>query len=200
MALKGFKTGQDQISDLRPIITHFTGHNQDGKGIIQESRPATWSIYDDNKMAFNVAYTTSQMPVDLVDDADIKRHNEVVNPNREPPLGLVNKNGTVCRVVDFSPGYVSLMHRTVSLDYGVVLEGEIELLLDAEDQAPQRMGRGDVAVQRGTMHAWKNPSKTEWARMLFVLQDSKELKVNGQILKEDLGPGVEGLPPSGNEA
>lgn len=90
-----------------------------------------------------------------------------------------------------------MMHRTQSLDYGIVLEGEIELVLDSGDT--QLMGRGDVAVQRATMHAWRNPSKTEWARMIFVLQDCKSLTVAGQNMKEDLGRGTVGLPPSGND-
>jgi quercetin dioxygenase-like cupin family protein len=90
-----------------------------------------------------------------------------------------------------------MMHRTQSLDYGVVLEGSIELLLDSEQT--KLMHRGDVAVQRATMHAWRNPSKTEWARMLFVLQDCQELTLGGKPLKEDLGRGTKGLPPSGND-
>ena len=89
------------------------------------------------------------------------------------------------------------MHRTVSLDYGVVLEGEVDLILDSGEV--KRMKRGDVAIQRGTMHAWKNPSETEWARMLFVLQDCQDVWVNGQVFKEDLGKGTEGVPPSGND-
>lgn len=61
------------------------------------------------------------------------------------------------------------MHRTQSLDYGVVIEGEVEMVLD--DGVSTVMGRGDVAVQRGTSHGWRNVSKTEWARMFFVLQE-----------------------------
>lgn len=186
-----------QISNLRGVTAHLTGHNKDGKAIVQESRPADWSAYEGNQMAFNVIYTTSEFPANLSEDADIKRHDEVRAAGK---LGLVNKNGTVCRIVDFAPGYECMMHRTKSLDYGVVLEGEILLVLDAEEQAPQRMARGDVAVQRATMHAWRNPSETEWARMLFVLQDCQDVWVNGQLFKEDHGRGTDGVPPSGNDS
>lgn len=89
------------------------------------------------------------------------------------------------------------MHRTQSVDFGVVLEGTIELILD--DGKRQLMQRGDVAVQRATMHAWKNPSTTEWTRMLFVLQDSQPLEIGGKRMGEDLGRGTEGLPSSGND-
>lgn len=145
-------------------------------------------------MGFNVVYTTSEFPPSLNSDTDIERHDKLLASGN---LGLVNGGGTVCRIVDFAPGFDCMMHRTQSLDYGVVLEGSIELVLDSGER--QLMHRGDVAVQRATMHAWENPSKTEWARMLFVLQDCQKLVLNGQELREDLGRGVDGLPASGND-
>ena len=65
--------------------------------------------------------------------------------------------GTVCRIVDFGPNTQPVMHRTQSLDYGVVLEGEVEMQLDSGES--RILKRGDVAVQRGTNHAWKNVTK-----------------------------------------
>lgn len=85
------------------------------------------------------------------------------------------------------------MHRTVSLDYGVVLMGDIELVLDSGETKAMKVG--DICVQRGTMHAWKNTSQTEWARMLYVLQPCEPLIVNGKELKEDYGDMV-GVPKS----
>ena len=60
-----------------------------------------------------------------------------------------------------------LMHRTESVDYGVVIEGEITLVLD-DSEVPLRPG--SVVVQRGTNHAWANRSGRP-CRMLFVLVD-----------------------------
>jgi quercetin dioxygenase-like cupin family protein len=186
----------DSVSDLRKPTFLFTGHDQSsGKSIVQEKRQPPWTVYDDKLMAFNVVYTTSEFPANLSDDTDIKQHDAVMASNT---LGLVKQNGTVCRIVDFAPGFNCMMHRTQSLDYGVVLEGSIELVLDSGDT--ELMSRGDVAVQRGTMHAWRNPSATQWARMLFVLQDCQKITLGGQALKEDLGRGIEGLPASGNDA
>ena len=62
-----------------------------------------------------------------------------------------------------------LMHRTQSIDYGIVIEGEMTLVLDA---AETRLQRGDVVIQRGTNHAWANRSDRT-CRMLFVLVDGK---------------------------
>ncbi|PWY90703.1 hypothetical protein BO70DRAFT_367957 [Aspergillus heteromorphus CBS 117.55] len=76
------------------------------------------------------------------------------------------------------------MHRTLSLDYGVVIEGEVELLLDSGER--RRLGRGDVVVQRGTMHAWRNGEGEGhgWARMLYVLLPAVGL---GEGVEEELG-------------
>ena len=183
-------------TSLPGLTTHLTGHDPaTGKAVVQESRPGNWTTYDDKLMAFNVVYSTSNFPANLNNDQDIKSHDQVTSSGK---LGLVNPDGTVCRVVDFAPGFECMMHRTQSLDYGIVLEGQIELVLDSGDR--KLMQRGDVAVQRATMHAWKNVSGTEWARMIFVLQDCEKLEIGGQVLKEDLGRGVDGLPPSGNDA
>lgn len=188
-------TQPDSVSNLRKPTVYLTGHQPDGKATIQEERHPPWTVYDNNLMSFNVVYTTSTFPASLNADADIKRHDELMYRNT---LGLVNKGGTVCRIVDFAPGFDCMMHRTQSLDYGVVLEGSVELVMDGGDV--RSMQRGDVAVQRGTMHAWRNTSASEWARMLFVLQDCQGVSVGGEALREDLGRGAEGLPSSGNAA
>jgi mannose-6-phosphate isomerase-like protein (cupin superfamily) len=60
-----------------------------------------------------------------------------------------------------------LMHRTETIDYGVVLEGEITLLLDDSEVD---LKPGDIVVQRGTNHAWSNRSDKP-CRILFVLLD-----------------------------
>jgi hypothetical protein len=61
------------------------------------------------------------------------------------------------------------MHRTETIDYAVVLAGEIVLLLDDEDL---HLKAGDVVIQRGTNHAWSNRS-SEPCRMLYVLIDGE---------------------------
>lgn len=188
-----------QVSASLPGVTHYlTGHDAStGKAIVQSTREGSWNGLFDNSIAFNVVYTTSEFPVSLADDKDITTHDELVSSKK---LGLVNPNGTVCRMVDFGPGQKPLMHRTQSLDYGVVLEGSVEMILDSGET--RLMHRGDVAVQRGTMHAWKNASTTEWARIFFVLQDCQEVVLSGKPLGEDLGfaSGSEDLPDSGNKA
>jgi len=62
-----------------------------------------------------------------------------------------------------------IMHRTETVDYAVVLEGELTLLLDDEDV---ELKAGDVVIQRGTNHAWRNKSDKP-CRILFVLLDGE---------------------------
>lgn len=88
-----------------------------------------------------------------------------------------------------------MMHRTQSLDYGIVTEGSVVAVFDSGEE--HLMHKGDICVQRATMHAWRNPSETEWTRMIFSLQDAKPLFVGEERFKE-AGVGDQ-LPPSGND-
>lgn len=182
-------------SGLPDPTIHITTHNPTtGHAQVYSSSKNEWAWLRDSNVGFNVVYTTSKFPANLNDDEDIKAHAEKMS--RGQP-GLVSPGGTVCRIVDFPPGGTPLMHRTQSLDYGVVLEGEVEMELD--DGSVNLLKRGDVAVQRATMHAWRNPHPTQWTRMLFVLQDCEPVIVNGKRYKEDLGDRPVDIPHSGND-
>jgi hypothetical protein len=87
-------------------------------------------------------------------------------------------HGTRIRLNDFYPGHTQklperadgrarMMHRTRSIDYGIVLEGEIYMILDDSEV---HLHAGDIVVQRGTDHAWENRSN-RLARMAFILVD-----------------------------
>jgi quercetin dioxygenase-like cupin family protein len=62
------------------------------------------------------------------------------------------------------------MHTTPTVDYGVVLQGEI--VLDLDNGETTELGAGDVIVQNGVRHAWRNPT-TEPATVFFVLMGSE---------------------------
>ena len=64
------------------------------------------------------------------------------------------------------------MHRTVSMNYGVVLEDAVELELDLGEK--RQFPRGDIFVQRGTTHLWRNPGESLPVRLLLIHLDSKE--------------------------
>jgi quercetin dioxygenase-like cupin family protein len=172
----------------------ITDHDSNGKAVFNTTidEAQQWSVIatGENKEAnFALNYTTSQFPVSFKNNEDIAEYNKYLN---QAP-GLSIPGGSVVRVVDMGPGLTSPMHRTVSLDYGVVLEGEVYLILDSGEE--KLMRRGDISVQRGTNHAWRNASSTTWARMMYVLLESKPLEIGGQKLDEDLG-GMENVRKS----
>jgi quercetin dioxygenase-like cupin family protein len=177
----------------KPAPQRFiTDHNAEGKAVFNTSLPSELpsSIVGPGDI-FYLGYTTSQYPADLT--KDLTEYGKYLGA----APGIVIPGGTVLRFVDIRPGGMSPMHRTVSLDYGVVLEGEIELVLDSGETRVMR--RGDVAVQRGTMHMWRNVSQTEWGRMMYVLTECKEIEVGGKKLAEDYGVGMDGVRPSAAE-
>ncbi|TDZ13031.1 hypothetical protein C8035_v000363 [Colletotrichum spinosum] len=179
-------------SDLRRPHRFITDHAADGKAIFNTSLASEIPQQTVGGGAkFYLGYTTEQTPASFAANADVSAYAARL---ADPP-GIVIPGGSVMRIVDMAPGSLSPMHRTVSLDYGVVLEGEIDLVLDSGET--RRMRRGDVSVQRGTMHAWKNMSETAWARMLYVLQESRPLEVGGSVLGEDYGEGMGDVKPSG---
>ncbi|KAK5699465.1 hypothetical protein LTR97_005593 [Elasticomyces elasticus] len=186
---------QDPNSPFPDPTVLLTGHDSNGKAIVQSSTIEETQIYAGMRTSHNLLYTTSEFPPDLNNDKDIKMHDDIKSSGK---LNIVNAGGTLMRYVNFAPQNTTVMHRTQSLDYGVVMEGE--MIMELDDGNETLLRRGDVAVQRATMHAWKNASKTEWARMLFVLQDCQSLSVEGQRLKEDLGVvGSSIFTPSGND-
>ncbi|PWY65411.1 hypothetical protein BO83DRAFT_401886 [Aspergillus eucalypticola CBS 122712] len=143
-----------------------------------EELPA--QVIGTGQYTFGLAYATNRFPVLMQEDEDVKVYSEYL---ANPP-GLVSMSGTVCRVVDFEPYCQCAMHRTVSLDYGVVLEGEVELILDSGETR---------LLRRGTNHAWKNVTPNRevdgqmvgsWARMLYVLAPCEPLQVIRGILGE----------------
>ncbi|KAH7073286.1 hypothetical protein FB567DRAFT_537438 [Paraphoma chrysanthemicola] len=180
----------DLPNTLPKVKRHITTHDPSTKKAIFSDVVSSDLKFDRiPSAAFGLGYVTKGAPVELNDDADLK----VYKPYLEKAPGLVAAGGTILRFVDMEPGVTSPMHRTVSLDYGVVLEGEIELVLDSGET--RTMTRGDVAIQRGTMHAWRNLSQTSWARMMYVLQESKPLEIEGEVLGEDYGT-MQGVPAS----
>jgi len=80
-------------------------------------------------------------------------------------------------VNDIQPGNTPVMHRTETLDYVLVLSGEIDMQLD---DSTTRLKAGDIVIQRGTNHAWINRG-TEVARIAFILVDAKPLGIGHPI-------------------
>jgi quercetin dioxygenase-like cupin family protein len=187
MSSQAVKLSDNQL----PAISRFiTDNNGDGKAVFSNriDEELQWQELPDGAR-FCLGFTTRKTPVDMSNGKDLSDYER----DLENKPGIMIPGGTVLRLVDMQPGALSPMHRTVSLDYGVVLEGEVELVLDSGEV--RLMRRGDVAIQRGTNHAWKNASETRWARMLYVLQESELVRIGSNTLNEDYG-GISGVRPS----
>lgn len=147
-----------------------TGHDENGKAIVEidevtsdppETRPGARPV---------VVWTSESFPIDNSDRGDASRR----------PVGAWLPNGTLFRVIEFAPGVAPRNHRTSSLDYAVVLSGEIDMVLD--DGLVCHLSAGDVLVQRGTVHDWVNNGTTPCV-IAFVLIDAKPAEVGGKVLE-----------------
>jgi quercetin dioxygenase-like cupin family protein len=158
-----------------PIRRVVTGHNQNGDAVFVSDNEYETIVIPSGDAAMATIWTTSTVPADLNDETD----------GRERDAGTTLKGGSVIRVVDMLPGASSPMHRTNSIDYGIIISGAIELELDNKEY--KTLGAGDIIVQRGTIHKWRNPSADMICRIVFVLTEAKPFELNGTALQEYMG-------------
>jgi quercetin dioxygenase-like cupin family protein len=136
-----------------------TGHDASGRSVVLSDAPTPKTL-DIGSAAFHEIWITDRTPAPI----EAAEPEPTDRPVRTPPPA----GGVMVRFTEMAPGAESPMHRTQTVDVGVVLDGETWLLLD--DGSETRVGVGDAVVQRGTNHAWANRSDRP-VRMLFVLID-----------------------------
>ena len=160
--------------EIRRIVT---GHDSNGKAVVKsDERLAAQPRRGRPGISGCEIWSTDKMPVDTTHDVAeaaqrqgfVKRYNYVGTGQ-----------GTVIRVTELLPGTTGFMHRTETLDYAILLDGECDLELD--DGKTVHMKPGDICVQRGTIHAWVNRG-TVPAVFAFVLIDADPVEVAGQKL------------------
>lgn len=153
-------------SQVRRVVT---GHNADGKAVVAiDDTVELAARRPGSATAAAVVWTTEGFPVD----------NTTAGDAGQREVGITLANGTVFRVVEFGPGNAPFPHRTDSIDYAVVMSGEIDMELEGE---VVHLKAGDVLVQRGTMHTWINKG-SEPCTIAFVLIDAKSVEVGGRVL------------------
>lgn len=145
---------------------------------------------------YALAYNTSTFPVQGLSpptsatpeskaNLDIKHyHSQLSDPSPLNPPG-----GTSCTIIEVPPDTWVPMHRTETLDYGVVVDGATELVLDSDEKKILR--KGDVFVQRGTAHAWRNITEKKdnsgVLRVFFVFQPIEQVRLEGnKVVAQDL--------------
>jgi quercetin dioxygenase-like cupin family protein len=164
------------------VHRYITTHNHDGEAVflsscqVPECAPFR-TAGEDGELA--LLYSTDTFPVQCQDELDVA----VYDSSLHMPPGITPENGTVFRVIDMQPLKESPMHRTVTVDYSVVLEGEVDLVLDSGEKRTLR--QGDVTIQRGTAHSFRNRSTSSWCRLLFVFMPMQQLTIGGKKMEEE---------------
>ncbi|EZP71043.1 Cupin [Sphingomonas paucimobilis] len=158
-------------SGLPPVQRVVTGHDENGRAMFKSEDVSPTRMIPSGDAAFLLLWTTSTVPADNNDETD----------GRERDAGLTLNQGSVIRIVDMLPGKESPMHRTNSIDYGIVMKGEIELEL--EDGRKKMIREGGIVIQRGTNHLWRNISDKP-CRIAFVLIEAPAYVHDGQPLPE----------------
>lgn len=139
--------------NVRRVIT---GHDENGKAVVKiDDIGANRTNRRENQFA-QVIWTTDDLPIDFAEDGEDKGSREI---------GTTIPGGSVFRVVQFNPGVAPRNHRTDSIDYAVVIRGEIDMEMD---DTVVHLNAGDVLVQRGTIHNWVN-NGTEPCLIAFSL-------------------------------
>ncbi len=172
----------------RPVRRIVTGHHADGRSTVLLDAPAPNVKQRAAGNASTLLWVTEESPASVSQGGDRAAREVAVPPPARgsifriaefPPGvgGEVRDNETVLRDFGIGPQVARghpprhpAMHRTRSLDYVVVLEGEITLLLD---DGEVRLQAGDVVVQQGTNHAWINHGAAT-CRLGMVFIDAEE--------------------------
>jgi len=150
-----------------------TGHTDEGKSTIVRDKIVTNVAEEIPGLIISDIWATNTMPVDL--------NQELIIPNTLFPC--TPKNGSYFRYVKIPPDSElkvdkltinsgeqhSLMHKTQTLDYIIILSGEIYLITEEQETL---LTAGDIVIQRGTNHAWSNRSN-HYCIQLAILLDAE---------------------------
>jgi hypothetical protein len=185
------KAAVDAAPGYKPVRRIVTGINEQGRSIIvADSDAPNVKIHKSTPIVAQAIWATNEMPVVISSDYHDTAPAGVIF--KAPP----EKDGTIFRIVDFPPDSMVgdsstqdaakeieegghqvadarhfLFHKTETIDYAIVLEGEVWALMD---EGETLMKAGDVMVQRATHHSWSNRTD-KYCRIAFVLVDAKEV-------------------------
>jgi quercetin dioxygenase-like cupin family protein len=158
--------------DYPPIRRIVTGHDAKDVAMVLIDAPASNAKFPAPGTVSTLIWSTDSAPAKIPVGTDAEDMGARIIGTAPPP------QGTRFAVIDFPPGNKAHMHRTETIDYIIVIEGEIEMDMD---DSTVKMKAGDIMVQRGTNHAWANRS-TSRARVAFVLMDAEPLGIGKPVL------------------
>ena len=150
---------------IRRVVT---GHDDDGKAIVKVDEICKNVRSGRENHHSCVVWSTGSFPTDNTSWEDGALRN----------IGSTDSKGTVFRIVRYDPGVAPRNHRTDSIDYAVVISGEIDWEMDG---TIVHLKQGDVLVQRGTVHNWNNCG-VEPCVIAFALIAAEPVRSAGNIL------------------
>jgi quercetin dioxygenase-like cupin family protein len=145
-----------------------TGHDANGKAIVVIDEVARNVISRRPGHASCVIWSSGEFPTD----------NDLAVDGGARQVGTTDAGGTVFRLVRYDPGTAPRNHRTESVDYAIVMAGEIDMEMDG---TWVHLNTGDVLVQRGTIHNWVNKG-SEPCTVAFVLVAAKPVARAGKLM------------------
>ena len=151
----------------RPIRRVVTGHDHNNVAKVLIDEDATNTRSSQPGRFSTLIWSTDGTPADISVGEDVEDMG-ARKLGTAPPTG-----GTRFTINDIPPGATGAMHRTETLDYVIVLSGELDMEMD---DSTVTLKAGDVMVQRGTNHAWINRG-SDYARVAFVLIDAEPLGI-----------------------
>jgi quercetin dioxygenase-like cupin family protein len=150
---------------IRRVVT---GHDDNGRAVVTIDEISTNVISRRPRHESCVIWSTGSFPSDNATPLD----------GGLRPVASTDPNGSVFRIVEYAPGVAPRNHRTESIDYAVVLAGEIDMEIDG---ATVQLRQGDALVQRGTIHNWNNRGSVPCV-IAFVLIAAKPVERAGRVL------------------
>jgi mannose-6-phosphate isomerase-like protein (cupin superfamily) len=154
-----------------------TGHDANGKAVVASDERLTAVS---RRIGANITgcemWSTDRMPVDNSAEAAAAQRAGFVKRYNYVGTG----EGTTFRITEWAPGHARFTHRTETVDYAILLSGEIDLELENDEVV--HLKPGDVVIQRGTTHTWVNRGSVP-AVTAFILIDAKPAEVNGELLR-----------------
>jgi mannose-6-phosphate isomerase-like protein (cupin superfamily) len=152
--------GNRSVPPISPevnVLLTIVGHDPNGKAIFVDDKTLTSLNPRDNTPQSGPFFGQATIHRTFGNPPTL---NQPFRDLYGKPIGIDDPNGVVCRVIHFPPqgkekDDLNIMHRTQSEDFGIVLEGEMQLWLEGGEMTTLK--RGDVVVQRGTNHV-RRPS------------------------------------------
>ncbi|MDI1344636.1 MAG: cupin domain-containing protein [Pseudolabrys sp.] len=151
--------------NIRRVVT---GHDDQGRAKVMIDEQVTNTFSHRAGAEFSVIWSSEGFPA----------NNDGFEDPSTRKIGTTIDNGAVFRIVSFAPGVAPRNHRTDSIDYAVVMSGEIDMVLDI---GTVHLKAGDVLVQRGTLHDWINNGAVPCV-IAFTLISAKPVIAGGKPL------------------